>query len=302
MIGTRRNDPGAPFAWVTLLCGIGGILISLIYPSIQPGQNFLWFTMQELLIWGIIYVIVALLLLLVFRPRPAQAASMTTTRPQSVATPNKAAEAESISFRASGIAVGDILSKDRREITVIPRSGAIASVHYALDGVELARETIAPYRFHIDPAALTPGKHTLEVAAFNPSGKMARQSFEFSVGMPDTSGTAAHTAAASVATAGATLVQSVKAAPDDLLIIEGIGPKVKDALTRAGITTFAQVAGMTPDELHRVVKIEAGVKIVDGATRSWPQQARLLAEGRLAEFKRLVDDLRGGFERKSDNK
>jgi predicted flap endonuclease-1-like 5' DNA nuclease len=74
---------------------------------------------------------------------------------------------------------------------------------------------------------------------------------------------------------------------DDLLIIEGIGPKTKEALYKGGITSFEQIANLTPDDLYRIVKIEGGVNLV-GDTKTWPKQARLLADGKTKEFEEYV--------------
>ncbi len=74
---------------------------------------------------------------------------------------------------------------------------------------------------------------------------------------------------------------------DDLLIIEGIGPKSKEALYKGGITTFEQIANLTPDDLYRIVKIEGGVNLVND-TKTWPKQARLLADGKVKEFEEYV--------------
>lgn len=74
---------------------------------------------------------------------------------------------------------------------------------------------------------------------------------------------------------------------DDLLIIEGIGPKSKDVLNKAGITSFEQIANLTPDDLYRIIKVEGGVNLV-GDTKTWPKQARLLADGKMKEFEEYV--------------
>ncbi|MDE2447243.1 MAG: 50S ribosomal protein L21, partial [Alphaproteobacteria bacterium] len=39
---------------------------------------------------------------------------------------------------------------------------------------------------------------------------------------------------------------------DDISLIGGIGPKIHKALTDLGITTFAQVAGWTPEDVERI--------------------------------------------------
>jgi predicted flap endonuclease-1-like 5' DNA nuclease len=70
---------------------------------------------------------------------------------------------------------------------------------------------------------------------------------------------------------------------DDLTVIEGIGPKSAEALYKAGIFTFQQVASLTPDQLEEIVKVRGGVNLVNDA-KSWPKQARLLADGKMKEF------------------
>ena len=80
--------------------------------------------------------------------------------------------------------------------------------------------------------------------------------------------------------------------PDDLTIIEGIGPKIASLLQAAGIATFSQLAGA---DLSRLVKIlqDAGLQhLADPAT--WPEQAKLATEGKWEELKVLTDSLKGG--------
>ncbi|MCL4248798.1 MAG: 50S ribosomal protein L27 [Anaerolineae bacterium] len=82
---------------------------------------------------------------------------------------------------------------------------------------------------------------------------------------------------------------------DDLKRIEGIGPKVEKTLNAAGITTFAQVAEMSADDLYRIVKVEGKVNIV-GDAATWPKQAKLLAAGDEDGLKAYQDRLVGGRE------
>ena len=83
------------------------------------------------------------------------------------------------------------------------------------------------------------------------------------------------------------ITRSATGKRDDLLIIEGIGPKSKEALYKGGITTFEQIANLSPDDLYRIVKIEGGVNLVND-TKTWPKQARLLADGKMKEFEEYV--------------
>lgn len=113
-------------------------------------------------------------------------------------------------------------------------------------------------------------------------------------------------AAAPAAAATPAVKQAPKAAPapkaekaaagDKLTRIEGLGPKSAEALHKAGITTFAQIAASTGEDLERIVKEEGGVNIVAGQTKSWPKQAQFLVDGDEAGFKEYTDRLVGGRE------
>jgi predicted flap endonuclease-1-like 5' DNA nuclease len=80
-------------------------------------------------------------------------------------------------------------------------------------------------------------------------------------------------------------------APDDLTVLEGIGPKVNKVLQAAGIQTFGQLAGADLDNLKKILE-ENGLQFMDPGT--WPQQAKLLAEGKMEEFQELASKLKGG--------
>jgi predicted flap endonuclease-1-like 5' DNA nuclease len=78
---------------------------------------------------------------------------------------------------------------------------------------------------------------------------------------------------------------------DDLTIIEGIGPKIASVLQAAGIITFTQLAEADTAHLDNIL-INAGLRLADPGT--WPEQARLAAEGKWEELKVLTDNLKGG--------
>jgi predicted flap endonuclease-1-like 5' DNA nuclease len=73
------------------------------------------------------------------------------------------------------------------------------------------------------------------------------------------------------------VAEAIPAADDDLLVIDGIGPKVKKALNAAGITAYAQLASMNDDQIHAILSAE-GVRVVSSAG-TWSQQAAYLADG-----------------------
>ncbi len=78
---------------------------------------------------------------------------------------------------------------------------------------------------------------------------------------------------------------------DDLKAIEGIGPKIAALFAEKGYSTYAALAKADPKVLDEVLR-EASLAMADPAT--WPQQAKLLAEGKLDELAVLQDSLKGG--------
>jgi predicted flap endonuclease-1-like 5' DNA nuclease len=92
--------------------------------------------------------------------------------------------------------------------------------------------------------------------------------------------------------------ETMRAAPapapariDDLTIIEGIGPKIASLLKQAGITSFAQLAAAEISFLEKLLK-DNGLQFTKPA--SWPEQARLAAEGKMDDLKALQDKLVAG--------
>lgn len=79
--------------------------------------------------------------------------------------------------------------------------------------------------------------------------------------------------------------------PDDLKVIEGIGPKVARLLNEAGIFTFAQLAEADPAQLKQILEA-ARLQMMDPT--SWPDQARLAAVGDWEALKQMQDSLKGG--------
>jgi predicted flap endonuclease-1-like 5' DNA nuclease len=75
---------------------------------------------------------------------------------------------------------------------------------------------------------------------------------------------------------------------DDLCVVVGVGPAVESLCRRIGIRTWWDLA-TTETSLLRTMLMDAGLAVDDSA--SWPMQARLLAEGRWAEFKALTEEL-----------
>ncbi|NNM23176.1 MAG: 50S ribosomal protein L21 [Flavobacteriaceae bacterium] len=81
-----------------------------------------------------------------------------------------------------------------------------------------------------------------------------------------------------------------KAKADDLKKIEGIGPKIAQTLTEGGIATFADLAKAKPAKIAEIIAGVRGNHVPD----TWPQQAKLAADGKWDELKALQDKLDGG--------
>lgn len=83
------------------------------------------------------------------------------------------------------------------------------------------------------------------------------------------------------------------AGPNDLTVVEGIGPKINELFNHAGITTFAQLAKQTVPQMQKVLD-EAGPRYKLAKPNTWAQQAALAAENKWSELKTLQDKLSGG--------
>jgi predicted flap endonuclease-1-like 5' DNA nuclease len=79
---------------------------------------------------------------------------------------------------------------------------------------------------------------------------------------------------------------------DDLTRVEGIGPKYRDALIEAGITTFAQIAAMTEEQLVDLIR-DAGMR-KPPSVGTWAEQAKLAAADDWEGLDALQERLSGG--------
>lgn len=99
--------------------------------------------------------------------------------------------------------------------------------------------------------------------------------------------------AALVDAAGKALGSVSAGKPDDLKIIEGIGPKIAEIFAAAGISTFVKLAATDVAKLREILD-GAGSKFAAHDPTTWPQQAKLAAEGKMDALKVLQDELQGG--------
>ena len=104
----------------------------------------------------------------------------------------------------------------------------------------------------------------------------------------------AETAAVIAAPKG--LVSATKNGKDNIEIIEGVGPKIAKVLADNSITTFAALAAANADDMTAMLKTSGG-RFSLANTASWAEQAALLRDGKMDEFKKLTDELVGGVKK-----
>jgi predicted flap endonuclease-1-like 5' DNA nuclease len=85
---------------------------------------------------------------------------------------------------------------------------------------------------------------------------------------------------------------SIKGA-DDIIIIEGIGPKIKELFNASGVTTFEQVSKMSVAQMSEILD-KGGPRFKLANPGSWAEQARLAANNEWAALKKLQDELYAG--------
>ncbi|MCM5661890.1 50S ribosomal protein L21 [Galbibacter mesophilus] len=91
----------------------------------------------------------------------------------------------------------------------------------------------------------------------------------------------------------ATTKKSTSKKGDDLKKIEGIGPKAAEALTNAGVDTYAKLAKKSADEVKEILT-EASSTLAHLDPGTWADQAQLAADGKWDELQKWQDELNGG--------
>jgi len=102
---------------------------------------------------------------------------------------------------------------------------------------------------------------------------------------------AADQAEATPATVGRIDEETSAVPPDDLIVIEGIGPKISAILIGEGITTFAQLAEVDTAQLSTMLR-NAGITTANPTT--WSQQAQLARDGQWDALKALQGRIKNG--------
>lgn len=80
---------------------------------------------------------------------------------------------------------------------------------------------------------------------------------------------------------------------DNLTKVEGIGPKIKEILWNAGVLTFADLAAKSAEEVKEIL-LEQGNRYNRFDPTTWPDQAKMAADGEWDKLKAWQDELNGG--------
>jgi predicted flap endonuclease-1-like 5' DNA nuclease len=81
--------------------------------------------------------------------------------------------------------------------------------------------------------------------------------------------------------------------PNDLKVVEGIGPKIEDLLKADGIHNWSELAAASTDRIQAVLDA-AGDNFRLANPGSWARQAAMAAAGDWVELKALQNELQGG--------
>lgn len=81
--------------------------------------------------------------------------------------------------------------------------------------------------------------------------------------------------------------------PNDLKVVEGIGPKIEGLFKDAGIKNWSELAATSTERMQEILTAAGSrYKLADPGT--WAQQAALAAESKWEELRQLQANLRGG--------
>lgn len=80
---------------------------------------------------------------------------------------------------------------------------------------------------------------------------------------------------------------------DDLTVIEGIGPKINELFKDNGLKSFADVGNATVTQMRTILD-KGGARYRMANPGTWAKQAKLAANNKWTELKKLQDELSGG--------
>lgn len=80
---------------------------------------------------------------------------------------------------------------------------------------------------------------------------------------------------------------------NDLTVVEGIGPKIKELFHSHNVTTWVDLANCTVEKCQEVLK-SGGKRFEIHKPGTWPKQAEMAAKGEWQKLKDWQDQLDGG--------
>ncbi len=80
---------------------------------------------------------------------------------------------------------------------------------------------------------------------------------------------------------------------DDLTVIEGIGPKINELFKDNGLQSFADVGNASVSQMRAILD-KGGARYRMANPGTWAKQAKLAANNKWTELKKLQDELSGG--------
>jgi predicted flap endonuclease-1-like 5' DNA nuclease len=184
---------------------------------------------------------------------------------------------------ATDIDTATAADDETRVAIAVPAADAEQPADAVPDSPAVPDEVVADAPSTVDESTVdesTVDESTVDESQTRPAEEPVQQT-EKEVVSPTTESTVADEAAAAIPAA---------APVDNLKQVEGIGPKIASVLAEAGITSFAQLAAMTPEQISTVLEDKVRLAVPD----TWPEQAKLAAEGKWDELKQFQSQLRGG--------
>lgn len=115
----------------------------------------------------------------------------------------------------------------------------------------------------------------------------------FAAGATAGAGVESGAAVATFDGAGAKAAFGKKIKQDDLTVVEGIGPKIKELFHNHDVTTWAGLADCSVDKCKDVLK-SGGKRFEMHKPGTWPEQSKLAASGEWQKLKDWQDVLHGG--------
>jgi predicted flap endonuclease-1-like 5' DNA nuclease len=164
--------------------------------------------------------------------------------------------------------------------------GLIVALLYKRNRLPLVRRSLPPARRYTEPDSIPLDMSDVHPAAVGFQPEPAETPAEAEVGVD------AEDAAMAKAAAEESKEPVGTGKPDDLKVIEGIGPAISGILRDHGIATFRALAGTPVDRLNEILTEARLNRLADPAT--WPEQARLAAEGKWDALEELQGRLKAG--------